>query len=123
MGVAGVPHADASATVNVALKLAAMVSGGSFASWSVTPAAATAIVHCSPAVRSVAGSRVNVAGPPESVPGWAPLVAQVRLIASVATFTSSVNVTVTSVSGATPAAPLAGVVDCTPGAGSALPCG
>ena len=122
MPVAGVPQTAGSATVKVALKSAAMVAGA-MPSWSLTPAAVTAIVHCSPAVRSVAGSRVNDVGPPVTAPGCAPLVAQVRPMAPSATVTGSVKLTVTFVLAATPLAPLAGVVDCTAGGTSVTgPC-
>ena len=104
------------ATVKLNASSAAMASGGSTTSWSVTAAPVTATLQVSPVARSTAGSSVKAVGPPETVAAWAPLVAQVRVRAPAARSTGSVNVTVGLTSAATPVAPSAGVVDWTAGA-------
>ena len=55
---------NASIVVNEKTWFAAMLSGGSLVSWSVTFAARTVTVHDSLAAKSVPGSIVNVTGPP-----------------------------------------------------------
>src|ERR1051325_11172726 len=50
--------------VNDQTKFASMLSGGSFASLSLTPAASTVAVQSSPLVKSLVGSTVQVVGPP-----------------------------------------------------------
>jgi hypothetical protein len=65
--------------VNEKTKLAAMLSGGSFVSWSVTEAAKTVTVQVSPFVKSVLGLIVKTLGPPVTTVSTTlrvPLVAQ-----------------------------------------------
>ncbi len=50
--------AGAASVVKANTKFAAIVSGGSLASWSVTWAANTVVVHVSPAAKSAFGSAV-----------------------------------------------------------------
>src|SRR6266545_3866310 len=100
-----------------------MVSGGSFVSTSWTALPVTVTVQLSPAEKSVAGSRVNVVGPPETVALCAPLVAQAIENAPASTVTGSLNVTLTFEAATTPVAPPAGVVELTVGAASPPPHG
>ena len=97
---------------------AVMLSGGSSVSWSVTWAATIVTVHSSLGVKSVSGFRVNVDGPPVTVPVWAPLVAHEIEFQAPDTSTGSLKVTETSASTATPVASFAGIVDWTAGAAS-----
>src|SRR5437870_3673878 len=94
-----------------------MLSGGSFVSWSVTFAAKTVTVQFSSVAKSVAGSSVNVVGPPVTVAGRTPL-AQVMSYHPTTASTGSVNVIATFAETATPVAPFAGAVDATAGATS-----
>src|SRR5215208_1909810 len=64
-----------------------IVSGGSFASWSETCDAVTVTVHVSPVAKFVAGSSVNVVGPPLTVAACEPLVAQAIVNQAPVTFT------------------------------------
>src|SRR5918995_2904748 len=95
-----------------------MLSGGSFASWSLTWAANTVTVQVSPAAKSVAGSRTKVDGPPEAVDACDPEELQLMSYQVPPTVTASENVTVMLASRATPAAPAAGDVEATFGAAS-----
>src|SRR5690242_7934107 len=64
VGVVLVTVGAASSVVKLKTKLAAMLSGGSPVSWSVTCAAKTVTVHASLKVKSLFGLMVNVVGPP-----------------------------------------------------------
>src|SRR5262245_1859201 len=101
----------------------AIVSGGSFASWSDTWSARTVKVHDSPNPKSAAGSNVKVVGPPVTTTAWVPLVTQARANAVPDTVTGSLNATERLASLATPLAPLAGTVVATWGAASPPPHG
>ena len=70
-----------------------MVSGGSSPSWSVTWEANTVSVHDSPIARVLAGSSVNVVGPPVTVAATLPVVEQSRVNHDGPTSTGSLNVT------------------------------
>src|SRR3954447_25802814 len=100
-----------------------MVSGESAASTSVTFAARIVTVHDSPVVKLPAGSMVYAVGPPVAVAAWVPLAAQAIVNQLPFTFTGSLKVIVTFASVATPLTPLAGDVELTLGAWSALACG
>src|ERR1051326_1701552 len=94
-----------------------MLSGGSFASASVTPAARTVTVQVSPCVKSTVGSSVNVALGLELVENvCAPEVAQLMVKLAPLAFTGSLKLTVTFVAAPTLVAPFAGVVELTLGA-------
>jgi len=75
-------------------------------------------VQLSPGVKSVAGSRVKVIGPPETAAGWSPEDAQEIENHPPVTLTASLKVTVRFAFAATPVAPSAGVVEATYGAAS-----
>src|SRR6185436_16795800 len=93
-----------------------MLSGGSNASTSVTPAASTVTVQSSPCVKSVLGLSVNaVLGLALVVNVCAPEVAQEIVKLAPLALTDSLKLTVTSAFAATPVAPLAGVVLLTAG--------
>ena len=98
--------------------LAAIVSGGSSVSWSVTWSPMTRKVQVSSAVNVPSGSRSYVLelALTVKVAVWAPLVAQLSVNQVPATSTGSVNVTDRLASSATPVAPSVGVVDWTAGA-------
>ena len=74
------------------MKSAAIVSGGSTVSTSVTPWSSTVTVHVSPVAKSVVGSSVYVVVPPESTNGCAPLAVQEIVNVALATETGSLNV-------------------------------
>jgi hypothetical protein len=100
---------------------AAIVSGGSFVSWSLTFAATIVAVHVSAVTKSLSGSSVNVVGPPVAVAVCAPLVVQLSVYHEPVTLTGSLNVTVTFASTGTSEAPAAGDRPATDGASSAVP--
>src|SRR5690606_17439324 len=104
-------------TANVAVTSAAMVSGGSFASRSLTDAAVTTAAQLASSGSAVLGVNVKVVGPPVTAPATCEP-AQLRLIAPLASATGSENVTVTTALGCTPTAPSAGAIDVTVGAAS-----
>ena len=104
--------------LNEKLKSAAMLFGGSSASWSLTPAADTVTVQLSLRAKSASGLKVNVSGPPERTAVWTPLSAQLMLTASAARSTGSLKVIETSESSGTCVAPPSGVVSATAGAAS-----
>ena len=97
---------------------AAMLSGGSSASRSATPAAVTVTVQVSLVEKSVAGSSAYVRGPPETVAACAPLVVQLIEYHAPLTATSSLKVIEMFASFATSTAPFAGVFEATDGAAS-----
>src|SRR5207302_3810898 len=97
----------------------AIWSGGSLVSWSVTSAATIVTVQVSPPAKSVAGSSVNVVGPPLTVAVCGPLVPHEIVYQPSATSTGSLNVIATFEPDATPVAAFAGVVAVTAGAWSA----
>src|SRR5690349_11493192 len=97
-----------------------MLSGGSFASWSVTFAAMTFTAHVSPDAKSTDGSSVKVVGPPPAVAVCAPLELHEMSYQEPVTFTGSLKVIATFAPTGTPAAPSAGLVLATLGAVSAL---
>src|SRR5918994_114811 len=105
-------------TVKVNSWFAAMLSGGSIASLSVTSEARTRTVQVSLAEKSVVGLSVNAVGPPVTVavcPALDPQeIADQLLVVS----TGSLNVIVMFASRATPVAPFAGVVAATDGGAS-----
>ena len=97
-----------------------MLSGGSFASWSLTWAASTVRVQVSPFARAMSGSSVKVDGPPLKVVETLPL----RLHSSVnqeeVTLTGSLKVTDRLALIGKSAAPSSGKVSTTSGARSTL---
>src|SRR5918999_1597837 len=93
-------------------------SGGSTVSASATFAARTVTVQLSFSAKSLPGSSVYVAGPPDTVAGCAPLVEHEIENQSPVVETSSLNVMLMPESRATSAAPEAGVVAVTRGASS-----
>src|SRR5882672_11136681 len=103
IGVGGVPD-----TVNVSVKSATGLSGGSAVSRSLTPAAATVTWQVAPAGNAEAGVRVNVVGPAltASVTGLPHSIVN----ADGVTATGSLNVTTTIEPGSTSLLPLLGVV-------------
>ncbi len=107
------------AVKNVTERSAAIWSGGSFSSWSVTAAACTVAVQLSLRTKSSAGSSVNVVPSPLTVTAWSPLLVQASVNAPSAAFTGSENVISTSASSATSRSPAAGLVELTLGAVSA----
>src|SRR4051812_24370395 len=118
--VAGSPQTCTTLVVKLKMKSAAIVSGGSLASWSDTRLAVTVTVHVSLAAKSVSGFSVKVVGPPLTVAVWAPLLAQEMLNQLPLTATGSLKVMSMLASSATPAAPLDGIVLATVGAVSLL---
>src|SRR5262249_42441951 len=96
--------------------LAAIVSGGSSVSWSVTFAATMVTVQSSFGVKFVPGSSVKLTGPPVAVAVWAPLLAQLIVNQLPVTFTGSLKLTTTLASSATPGARCAGLLGATAGA-------
>src|SRR2546426_2942828 len=101
--------------VKLNTKSAAIASGGSMRSWSVTFAARTVTVHDSAMAKSASGFSVNDVGPPAAVAVCTPLAAQAMANQAPLTFTGSAKVTSTLASSATPDAPLAGAVEATAG--------
>src|SRR6266545_7809822 len=97
-----------------------MLSGGSNASTSVTPAARTVTVHVSPCVKSVSGLSVYVVVPPVSTNVCAPDVVQLIVNDAPVAFTGSLNVMETFVFVSWFVAVSAGVVDDTDGAASTV---
>src|SRR5215207_2662033 len=92
----GVVTVGKASMVKLKTKLAAMLSGGSFESWSVTCAATIVTVQLSPAAKSTFGLIVKVAGPlvtTVSTTFRVPLVAQTIVNQLPATLTGSLNVT------------------------------
>src|SRR5262245_3617361 len=84
--------------VKAKTKLAAMLSGGSFVSWSVTCAAKIVTVQVSPLVKSTFGLMVKVVGPPVTTVAAGkrvPLVLQTIWNQLPVTFTGSLKVTLT----------------------------
>src|SRR6188508_3117619 len=90
--------------------LAAMLSGGSLESWSVTCAAMTVTVQVSSWLKSESGFKVKVVGPPETVAECAPLAPQLIVNQVPVTLTGSENVSVMSLPTGTPVAESAGDV-------------
>ena len=78
--------------MNEKMRSAAIVSGGSSASVSVTPWSSTVTVQVSPAAKSVSGSSVYARTAPESANVWAPLVAHEIENDAADTVTGSLNV-------------------------------
>src|SRR5438874_4290752 len=107
--------------VKLQLWSAAIVSGGSTASWSVTWLAMTVTVQLSLFAKSASGFSVKAVGPPLALAVCAPLVAQEIVYQLPATSTGSPKVTVTSALTATLVAPPAGDVLETAGAASGPP--
>src|SRR6185436_15991157 len=96
-----------------------MLSGGSFASASVTPAASAVTVQVSPCVKSVSGLSVNEAlGLALVVNVCEPDVAHEIVKLAPLALTDSLKLIVTFVAAPTFVAPLAGVVELTEGAAS-----
>src|SRR6476469_226974 len=98
-----------------------MLSGGSFAAWSVTCAAKTVTVTNSPLAKSTFGLIVNVVGPPVTTVSATlrvPLVAPTIWNQLPVTLTGSLNVMLMLVLFACWVAPLVGVVAVTLGAAS-----
>src|SRR5436189_40687 len=95
-----------------------MLSGGSFASTSVTCAATTVTVQVSPSVKSVVGSSENELGPPPRANGCAPETVQEIVNAEPFALTGSSKLTVMFVFDGRLTAPFAGVVLCTAGGAS-----
>src|SRR4029079_8770674 len=93
-----------------------MLFGGSSVSWSVTSEARTVTVQLSENAKSMAGSSVNVVGPPLCAAVCEPLVAQTIVYQALDTFTASLKVMVMSVLKATADAPASGDVAVTAGA-------
>src|SRR5690242_14622254 len=105
-------------SVNEKTKLAAMLSGGSFVSWSVTCAAKIVVVHVSPAAKSEFGLIVKVVGPPVTTVSATlrvPLVVQTIWNQLPVTFTGSLKVSDRFVLADWFVAPLVGVVAVTDG--------
>ena len=98
---------------------AAIASGGSFSSWSVTAAAWTVVVQRSLRTKSSVGSRVKVVPSPLTDSAWSPLRVQESENAPSAAFTGSEKVISTFASSATSASLPAGSVWLTDGAVSA----
>ncbi len=121
MGVKVATHGLPTSKLNT--KSAAMASGGSVVSWSLTWAATTVTRAASPGVKSVVGLSTNELGPPVTAASWVPLVVHEIENHDPVTVTGSLKSMVTSVPAATPVAPLAGVVDVTAGAPSPPPHG
>jgi hypothetical protein len=103
---------------NDQVKFAAIVSGGSSASVSVTCPARIVTEQDSAGAKSASGSIVKVVGPPLAVAVWSPLSAHEIENQAPATETGSLNVTERSEPTATPVAPAAGEVASTCGAAS-----
>src|SRR6266540_3651256 len=101
----------------------AMLSGGSFVSWSVTFAAKTVTVQVSAAAKSESGSSVKLVGPPLTVAVWAPLVVQLSEYQEPVTSTGSLKPIVTLLLTATSTAPALGFRLTTEGAASLVPRG
>src|SRR5262245_1725470 len=120
IGVAGSPHDSRWVVVNATSTLAAIGSGGSCGSRSVTPAARTVSWHDSLSPRFASGSSVNAIGPPVTLTACAPVDPHMRAKDAFEAATGSENETVKLAVRPTPVAPLAGVVAVTVGAGSAL---
>ena len=120
IGVKGSVHGSTAAVVNDHEKSAAIPSGGSSASWSVTAAARIVTVHVAPTRKFATGLMVNVVGPPLTSASTAPPPAQVTANHGPVTFTGSEKVTLRFASSATSVAPFAGVVDITTGAASGM---
>src|SRR5258706_504722 len=120
MRVAGAPHTSASAVWKLKTKSAAIVLGGSFASWSSTFAATTVTVHDSLGAKFASRSSVKTVGPP-AVGAVCPRdTPQVIENHPTATLTGSENVTLMLESSATPLAPAIGLVAVMLGATSAV---
>src|ERR1044071_8053189 len=111
MNVAGSPHASMVENVTAA----SAVMGWSTPSVSATSGWWTVSVQVSLDCRSVAGSSVNVVGPPLTVSACAPLRPHDKVNAVGATVTGSLKVTERLAASATPAAPAAGPVLATGG--------
>ena len=74
-------------------KFRTMLSGGSLASWSVTWLARTVSVQVSPLVSEIAGSIVNVVGPPVTAASTVPLAEHTSVNQEAVTLTGSLKVT------------------------------
>ena len=101
-------HGSTAAIVNDQTWSAAMSSGGSLASWSLTPAAAIVTVHVSLTGRFAVGLSVNVVGPPLASAATGPPAAHVIVNHVPLTLTGSENVRVMFASTATSVAPAPG---------------
>src|SRR6185295_8573434 len=109
----------AASMVKLKTWFAVILSGGSFASWSVTWAAKTVVVQVSFCVKSTLGLIVNVVGPPVTTVSATlrvPLVVQTIWNQLPVTLTGSLKVTSMLVFVACCVAPLVGVVAVTVGA-------
>src|SRR5215207_4607600 len=109
--------------VKAKTKLAAILSGGSLVSWSVTWAAKTVTVQVSPFVKSVFGLIVKMLGPPVTTVSATlrvPLLPQTIWNQLPVTLTGSLKVTLRLVFVARLVAPLVGVVAVTVGAASTV---
>src|SRR5436190_1184855 len=106
--------------VNDQTKFASMLSGGSFASLSLTCAASTVAVHSSLLPKSVFGSTVHVVGPPLTVTVCAPVLTQLMVTELLVMVTGSLNVTERFVFVATFVEPFVGVTAVTLGAASTV---
>src|SRR5436190_877854 len=106
--------------VNDQTKFASMLSGGSFASLSLTCAASTVAVHSSLLPKSVFGSTVHVVGPPLTVTVCAPVWTQLMVTELLVMVTGSLNVTERFVFVATFVEPFVGVTAVTLGAASTV---
>ena len=121
IGVFGSVQLNDCAVANDHVKFAAIASGGSCVSWSVTFAATMVTLQLSPEAKSAEGSSVNVLGPPLTVAVRGPL-AHAMPYQLGDTFTGSEKVTVMFEPTPTPVAPAAGTVVVTDGAISPPPC-
>src|SRR5437773_4107556 len=120
MRVAGAPHTSTSAVWKLNTKSAAIVFGGSFASWSSTFAATTVTVHDSLGAKFASGSSVKMVGPPAVGAACPRDTPQVIENQPTETFTGSENVKVMLESSETPLAPAMGLVAVMLGATSAV---
>src|SRR5436190_7289792 len=111
----------ADVVVKLHVTSAAMLSGGSATSWSLTLSAKTVTLQASPFAKSLSGFSVKVVWPPLCVAVCSPLVAHEIVYQPAATSTGSLNCAVMLASTAMSAAPLAGVVVTIEGAVSPVP--
>src|ERR1051326_3377769 len=104
--------------VNDQTKFAAMLSGGSPASLSLTCAASTVAVQSSPLPKSLFGSTVHTVGPPLTTTVCAPVLAQLIVTELLVIVTASLNVMLRFVFVAMPVEGSVGVTAVTDGASS-----
>src|ERR1044071_1757527 len=106
--------------VNDQTKFAAMLSGGSPASLSLTCAASTVAVQSSPLPKSLFGSTVHTVGPPLTATVCAPVLAQLIVTGLLVIVTASLNVMLRFVFVAMPVEVSVGVTAVTDGAASVV---